>query len=150
MKIFASSDHAGFALRRALVDHLRKSGHDVVDLGPKTDARTDYPDHAWPVTRAVLAEPGSLGLLVCGSGVGMSIAANRVHGIRAVNAWAPDVARVAREHNDANVLCIGERVIAASDAPAIVDAFLGGRFSGGRHTDRIAKLDRDDGQGGVR
>lgn len=141
MKIYAASDHAGYALRRSLIDHLRQTGHEVVDLGPPTADRTDYPDHARKVTAAVQGDGASCGLLVCGSGFGMSIAANRERGIRAINAWTPEVARLARAHNDANVLCLGERLLAPADAAAILDAFLATPFDGGRHAARIAKIE---------
>lgn len=148
MRIFAGSDHAGFTLKAALVDHLRRRGHDVVDLGPQSDASADYPDYAAAVAEAVRdgRKPGPdaatspLGLLVCGSGVGVSIVANKVHGVRAVDAWTPDVARVSRSHNDSNVLCLGSRFVSEDDARSITDAWLETSFEGGRHARRVAKI----------
>jgi ribose 5-phosphate isomerase B len=140
MRIYTGSDHAGFDLRSKLVTHLKAQGHDVVDFGPADAASVDYPDYAARVARAVRGEPGSRGLLVCGSGVGMSIAANKVGGVRAALAWNAEVARLSRAHNDANIVCVGSRLVTESDARAIVDAFFGGPFDGGRHANRIAKI----------
>ncbi len=137
--IFIASDHAGFHLRRALVDHLRQNGHTVVDLGPETPARCDYPDFAARVAARVV-EGQALGVLVCGTGVGMAMAANKVHGIRAAVVSDTFSARATRQHNDANVLCLGERVVGEGLACDLVDAFLGASFEGGRHADRIAKI----------
>lgn len=142
MKIFASSDHAGFELRKALVATLRSRGLDVEDLGPEDRAPRDYPNEALTVSRLVGGTPGSRGLLVCGSGIGMCIAANRVNGIRAVDAWSVEAARLSRSHNDANVLCLGARLISAGDAQAIVDVWLSTAFDGGRHTARLAQIDQ--------
>lgn len=140
MKIFAGSDHAGFNLKSQLIAHLRAQGHDVADLGTDSEQSTDYPDHAARVARAVRDQPDGMGLLVCASGVGVSIAANKVRGIRAVDAWDTEVARLARSHNDANVLCLGQRFVDGATATGIVDTFLTTTFEGGRHARRIAKL----------
>ena len=139
-KIYAGSDHAGFTLRRRLVDHLRARGHLVEDLGPETDASCDYPTFGAAVARAVRDEAGAFGLLVCGTGLGICIAANKIHGVRAVDAWNVEAAKQSRAHNDANVLCLGERLIAETEAIAVVDAWLATSFEGGRHARRVAQL----------
>jgi len=139
MHIIAASDHAGFALRQVLVDHLRQAGHDVDDLGPERPERCDYPDYAGRVARRVARGDG-LGLLVCGTGVGMSMAANKVGGVRAAVVSDVFSASATRAHNNANVLCVGERVVGAGLAMAIVDAFVGTDFEGGRHAARVAKI----------
>ena len=139
-KIYAGSDHAGFSLRRRLVDHLRGRGHLVEDLGPATDASCDYPTSAAAVARAVRDDGGAFGLLVCGTGLGVCIAANKVRGVRAVDAWNVEGAKLSRAHNDANVLCLGERLMSESDALAVVDAWLATPFEGGRHGRRVAQI----------
>lgn len=153
MKIYAGSDHAGFELRRRLVTHLRERGHEVEDLGPPTADRSDYPDYAAKVGRAVRDNPGTLGVLACGSGVGVCMAANKVRGVRAANAWSVEAARLSRQHNDANVICVGERLIEGSSAIEIVDAWLAASFEGGRHADRVRKIgqiESDECKGGGR
>lgn len=148
--IYVSSDHAGFELRRKLTETLAgapwtEQGFVVADLGPASPVPVDYPDEAQKVARRVSAEPDARGLLVCGSGVGMCIAANRTAGIRAVDAWSVEVARLSRAHNDANVLCLGARLMTEGDARAILAAWLATPFDGGRHAGRVAKLDRMNG-----
>ncbi len=140
MKIFVASDHAGFHLRQRVLQHLRSQNHEIVDMGPPTADRSDYPDYAAPVGRQVRDNPGTLGVLVCGSGLGMCIAANKVRGVRAADGFSIEAARLARGHNDANVICLGERLIAPDNAVAIVDAFVNARFEGGRHLERIRKI----------
>jgi ribose 5-phosphate isomerase B len=139
-KIYAASDHAGFALRRSLVDHLRVRGHLVEDLGPQTDASCDYPTFAAAVARAVRDDPGTFGLLVCGTGLGVAIAANKVRGVRAVDVWNEEGAKQSRAHNDANVLCLGERLMRQAEAIAVVDTWLATTFEGGRHARRVAQI----------
>ncbi len=140
-KWVAGSDHAGYRLKAELVKALQALGDEVVDVGAH-DATTsvDYPDFARAACDKLLAEPGTLGLLVCGSGTGISIAANKIAGIRAIRATDPWSARLAREHNDCNVVCLGERVTGAGVAEDIVRAFRGGEFAGGRHAQRVEKL----------
>lgn len=140
MRIALGSDHGGFALGQALARWLREAKHDVVDLGPSEATSVDYPDYAEPVARRVASGQADLGVLVCGSGIGMSIAANKVPGIRAAVVQDVEHARLAREHNDANVLCLGGRFTAEPEACAIVEAWLGATFQGGRHEGRIAKI----------
>ncbi|HEY6476795.1 MAG TPA: ribose 5-phosphate isomerase B [Polyangia bacterium] len=139
-KIYAGSDHAGFALRQRLVEHLRAGGHTVEDLGTATEASCDYPDYAAAVGRAVNDEAGAVGLLVCGTGMGVCIAANKIHGVRAALAWNVEVATISRAHNDANVLCLGARTLRDVEALEIADAWLAAPFDGGRHARRVDKI----------
>jgi ribose 5-phosphate isomerase B len=145
LKIYVSSDHAGFNLRKSLVNALKTRGFDVDDLGPQTADPLDYPDEADKVGRLVRDTPGSRGLLLCGTGVGMCMAANKVRGVRAVDAWNVESARLSRAHNDANVLCLGGRLLSEAEASAILDVWLSTPFEGGRHSGRVAKMDRLDG-----
>jgi RpiB/LacA/LacB family sugar-phosphate isomerase len=139
--IFVSSDHAGFVLREKLVRHLAaRQDLRLEDRGPSRPDPVDYPDEAAKVARLVRDTPGARGILVCGSGIGMSIAANKVPGVRAVDAWSLDSARLSRQHNDTNVLCLGERLLSEEDAYAIVDTWLATPFDGGRHGTRVAKI----------
>jgi ribose 5-phosphate isomerase B len=141
MRWYAGSDHAGFNLKKAMIAVLSELGDEVIDVGA-SDATTsvDYPDFAKRACDKLLADPGALGLLCCGSGTGISIAANKIHGIRAARATDPWSARMAREHNDANVVCMGERVTGVGVAEDIVKAFRAGAFAGGRHQGRVDKL----------
>ncbi len=140
MRLCIASDHGGFDLKGVLCAHLREQGHDVIDFGPKVDGRVDYPDYAEPVARAVASGECERGVLVCGSGIGMSIAANKVDGIRAAVVQDLEHATLAREHNDANVLCLGGRFTADPLACSIVDTWLGTACTGERHHGRIAKI----------
>jgi ribose 5-phosphate isomerase B len=133
-------DHAGLPLKVALVRWLREAGHTLVDVGVQEAGRVDYPDYAHAVCRAVEAGEARFGVLVCGSGVGMSIAANRHAGIRCVLAGEPVTARLSRAHNDANVLALGARLLGEDMGVEILRAFLGGAYEGGRHDLRLAKL----------
>ena len=131
------SDHAGFALKEHVKAQLEAAGHDVVDVGTDTDESTDYPRFARPAAQLVAEGDAERGVLVCGSGVGVSIVANKVPGVRAVNAHDPDEATLARAHNDVNVVTLSGRRIDAEQADAIVRAFLDGEFEGGRHARRV-------------
>jgi ribose 5-phosphate isomerase B len=145
MNVIVGGDHAGLSLKRSLVEALRARGTAVEDLGTHEETSTDYPDYAHAVARRVAESGGAtLGLLVCGSGVGMSIAANRHAGVRAVVCSEPYSAAMARRHNDANVLCVGSRVVGAGLAEQILDAFLSAEFEGGRHARRVAKIDQPE------
>lgn len=141
MHILIGSDHAGFDLKHQLKDHLRALGHEVTDKGTHVKDSVDYPDHAHAVASAVQNEAGALGILICGSGNGVNISANRHKGIRAALAWEPVVARLAREHNNANVLSLPAKFITTATAFAIVDSFLAGQFEGGRHQRRVEKIE---------
>jgi ribose 5-phosphate isomerase B len=142
MHIAVASDHAGFLLKRVIVGHLRErlGEGQVLDLGPGDTQRVDYPDYAARVARAVVAGQAELGVLVCGSGIGVSIAANKVAGARAALCHDDYTARMARAHNDARILCLGSRVVGESVALSAVDAFLSATFEGGRHADRVAQI----------
>jgi transaldolase/glucose-6-phosphate isomerase len=140
VKVYLGSDHAGVKLRKSLVVRLRGQGHEPVDLGPESEAPVDYPDWAARVGRAVRAEAGTLGVLVCGSGIGVSMAANKLRGVRAVAPWNTEVARLSRSHNDANVVCLGARVLPEGEAEAILDVWLATPFEGGRHAVRVGKM----------
>ncbi|CAN5904632.1 ribose 5-phosphate isomerase B [soil metagenome] len=140
MKWYAGSDHAGLPMKQLLVEHLRKLGDEVVDLGTHTDASVDYPEYGAAVGAKVTAEPGTLGLAVCGSGIGISIAANRIHGVRCALVHDTFTAEMARKHNDANVVAVGGRVLGQGVAEAAVEAFRATKFEGGRHQRRVDQL----------
>jgi len=140
VKLAVASDHAGLLLRAEAVKAARELGHEVEDLGPAGAESVDYPDFARRVGQRVASGEAQAGVLVCGTGIGMSIAANKVPGIRAALCTSEFEARMARAHNDANVLCLGERVVGAGLAGSIVRAFLSQPFEGGRHERRVAKL----------
>ncbi|MFW6067908.1 MAG: ribose 5-phosphate isomerase B [Myxococcota bacterium] len=142
-RIAIGSDHAGFKLKEELEAALIARGYDVEDLGTHDAESTDYPDYAHPVARAVAQDDVQLGILVCGTGIGMAMAANRHPGVRAAVVSEPFSARMARAHNDANVLCIGARVVGAGLALDILEAFLQTPFEGGRHQRRVDKLDEE-------
>ena len=135
-----ASDHAGLELKRVLVEELQRRGITLQDFGTDTGTSCDYPDFAHHVGRAIEDKEIEQAILVCGTGVGMSMAANRHPSVRAVVCSEPLSARMARQHNDANVLCLGARIIGAGTANDIVDAFLNGVFEGGRHSARVAKI----------
>lgn len=140
MRIAIASDHAGFEEKQLLVGYLQQLGHEVADHGPATDDRVDYPDFAALVARDVAGGTADCGVLVCGTGIGMAIAANKVHGIRAANVTSPEFAALAREHNDANIVAVSGRFVDDATNRAIVKAFLETDFAGGRHTGRVAKI----------
>ncbi len=140
MKIALGADHAGVEAKRRLADLLRREGHEVADLGTQGEASVDYPDFAQAVARAVAGGSAPRGILVCGTGIGMSIAANKVPGVRAAKCNDPLEARLARAHNDANVLCLGARVTDLSVMEEMVREFLATPFEGGRHARRVAKM----------
>ena len=140
MKIYAGSDHAGWQLKAALAGELKQQGYEVIDVGTSSEEVTDYPDWAAPVARAVRDDAGARGLIICGSGVGVSIAANKVPGVRAVDAWNVEVAKVSRSHNDSNVLCLGARFVSPVEARNILSTWLATDFEGGRHEARLAKI----------
>ena len=141
MRVAIGADHAGFELKELLKSRLVAGGHEVDDLGTFGTASTDYPDWAAKVAAAVATRSAERGLLVCGSGVGMAIAANRQRGVRAVPANDLFTVELARRHNDANVLALGARIVAAPLAEEILNRFLATPFDGGRHRPRVDKLD---------
>ncbi len=140
MIIAIGSDHGGFELKQFLVTLLSSAGHDVHDLGCQSDASVDYPDFADKVCDQILSGQADRGILVCGTGIGMSLAANRHSAIRAALCHDEYTARMSREHNDANILCLGDRVLGKGVAEALVDVWLKTEFAGGRHKQRIAKF----------
>ncbi len=141
MKIYAGSDHAGLALKKILITHLEKSGFEVEDLGTYTSDSCDYPDYAHKVAEKVLADKDSKGLLVCGSGIGISIAANRHPGIRAALVHCSLEAELSRKHNNANIIVMGGRIIGEEIAKDALNKFLETEFEGGRHENRIKKIE---------
>jgi ribose 5-phosphate isomerase B len=144
MRIAIASDHAGFELKEHVKAQLQGAGHDVVDVGPETDESTDYPRYARPAARLVAEGDAERGVLVCGSGVGVSIVANKVPGVRAVNAHDPEEAQLSRRHNDVNVVTLSGRRLDGDAADAIVRAFLETDFEGGRHSRRVALIEEED------
>ncbi|SKC61478.1 ribose 5-phosphate isomerase B [Maledivibacter halophilus] len=140
MKIAIASDHVGLELKKYIIDHLKEKGIRVKDFGPFTNERVDYPDYGLIVGKEVVKKKFDYGILICGTGIGISIAANKVPGIRAALCSDTFSAHATREHNDANILALGARVVARGLALDIVDVFLNGKFEGGRHTKRIKKI----------
>ena len=146
MAIAIGSDHAGFEQKEALVDYLLELGYDVNNCGPESDNRVDYPDYAETVAKQVSDGNATLGVLVCGTGIGMAIAANKIAGIRAANVITPEFAHLAREHNDANILTLSGRFVSLEENKAILDEFLNTPFGGGRHQDRLNKISKLEGK----
>ena len=140
MRLVVGSDHAGIELKAAVAEHLVAAGHEVTDLGTHSGASVDYPDYGAAVGRAVVDGQAELGVAVCGSGIGIAIAANKVPGVRAATVHDATSARLSREHNDANVLCLGQRLIGVQVALDAVDAWLAATFGGGRHQGRVDKI----------
>jgi ribose 5-phosphate isomerase B len=140
-RIPIGADHAGFALKQILIEELHRRGLEADDLGTDSDASTDYADYAHPVAHEVETGAAKRGILMCGTGLGMSYAANRHHGVRAAVAWTPEIAKLAREHNDANVLVLPARFLDPDTARAILGAWLDTPFEGGRHQRRIDKIE---------
>lgn len=140
MRLALGADHAGFELKEHLRHHLERQGHDVEDLGTRSSEPTDYPDYAAEVARAVSSGRAERGLLVCGTGTGMAIAANKVPGVRAAPCADAEAARLARAHNDANVLALAGRRLAPAAGEEILDTFLATPFDGGRHARRLEKI----------
>ncbi len=142
MRIAVGSDHAGFQLKQDIVDHLHAAGHDIVDLGADDTTSVDYPDFGAAVGQAVASGDVETGIALCGSGIGICIAANKIVGVRAATVHDVTSARLARQHNDANVLCIGARFVGPQVALDAVDAFMAADFEGGRHTRRVEKISK--------
>ena len=140
MKVSIASDHAGFDQKQMLVAHLQAAGHQVIDRGPDSDDRVDYPDYAELVAGDVVSGEAQRGVLVCGTGIGMAIAANKVDGIRAANIVSAEFAALTREHNDANVITVSGRFVSEEENRKIVDTFLSTEFAGGRHAGRVEKI----------
>jgi ribose 5-phosphate isomerase B len=140
MKIYIGSDHAGFTLKEQVKDHLAHLNAELTDVGTFSEESMDYPDVAHPVANAVLDGKADYGILLCGSANGVAISANKHAGIRAALCWLPEIAVLARAHNNANVLCLPARFLNNETAQSIVDEFLKTAFEGGRHEKRVAKI----------
>ena len=143
-RIPIASDHAGFELKERLRVSLAEMGFDVADIGTHSTASTDYSDYAHPLAQEVSNGEAERGVLLCGTGLGMSYTANRYPGVRAAVAWTPEIAALARKHNDANVLVLPARFVSDEDAVAILKAWLDTDFEGGRHTRRVEKIERGE------
>jgi ribose 5-phosphate isomerase B len=141
MKIAIGSDHAGFELKEKLKVYLQNKGFDVKDFGTYSTDRADYPDFAHPVAQAVEDKKSDMGVLICGSGNGVNMTANRHHGIRSALCWNSEIAALARQHNDANIIALPARFISEQEAEKCVDVFFSTSFEGGRHTDRVKKIE---------
>ena len=140
MKIAIGCDHAGTSLREELIHYLQEQGHEIIDFGTKTTDSVDYPDYAHPVANAVESNQADKGILICGSANGVCITANKHAGIRAALCWKPEIAELARQHNDANIIGLPARFMSTDEAKASVDLFLTTAFEGGRHQNRVNKI----------
>ena len=140
MKIGLGSDHAGFELKEKLAEYIETLGHTITDFGPNSDDRCDYPDFAHPVASAIENKTVDLGVIMCGSGNGINMAANKHQGIRSALCWLPEIASLARQHNDANICALPARYLTFEEAKDIVESFLSAEFEGGRHQQRIDKI----------
>jgi ribose 5-phosphate isomerase B len=140
MNIAIGSDHAGFALKTTLITILEAQGHQVKDFGCYSEDSIDYPDYAHPVAEEIEQQKSELGILICGSGNGISMTANKHQGIRCALCWNPEIASLARQHNDANILSLPARFISPELAQEILTAFLSAEFEGGRHANRVSKI----------
>lgn len=138
--IAVGCDHAGYALKSELVGYLEELGYETLDLGTNSHARVDYPDYGAAVGQAITEGKADLGVLVCGSGIGIGIAANKISGVRAATVHDVTSAHLAREHNNANIICFGERLIGPEIARESLVAFLNAEFQGGRHAERVQKI----------
>ncbi len=141
MNLAIGSDHAGFKLKNELLVHLLEKGLELQDFGPDSADSVDYPDYAHKVAESVASGENDLGILICGSGNGVCITANKHKGIRAALAWEEEIAALARQHNNANVLCVPARFVSKAKAFKIVDAWLEATFEGGRHQNRVSKIE---------
>jgi ribose 5-phosphate isomerase B len=143
-KILIASDHAGFELKEKLEAQLTALGYEVEDLGPSDEQSVDYADYAHVLAKRISTDESQRGILLCGTGLGMSYTANRYPHVRAAVAWAPEIAELAREHNDSNVLVLPARFLGEAEGKAILKAWLDTPFAGGRHARRVAKIERDE------
>ncbi len=140
MKLVIGGDHAGYALKQELISYLQDRGHEVDDKGPFSTESVDYPDFSHLVAKEIEAGKAELGILICGSANGVAMAANKHQQIRAAITWTPEIAKLARTHNDANILCLPARFITEESAKEMVDVFLETKFEGGRHQNRVNKI----------
>ena len=139
-KICIASDHAGYGLKEKIKDYLVNKSISVIDIGPFSDISVDYPDYAKKVSKRILSQKSDVGILVCGSGTGMSITANKFKGIRAAQCYNKSSTILSREHNNSNIICLGSRMLKYKDAIKYVTYFLSTKFKGGRHQKRINKI----------
>lgn len=146
MRVAFASDHAGVDLKTLLITHAREQGYEVTDLGPNDVQAVDYPDYAHRLAHSIVSGEAERGVLICGTGIGMCITANRHHGVRAALCHDAFTAEVARRHNDANVLCLGGRTTGVAVALQIMEIFLRTPFDGGRHARRVEKIEIEEGQ----
>lgn len=144
MKVSIGSDHAGFEQKQLLAEYLRSKGYEVIDRGPDSDDRVDYPDYAALVGKDVSEGACDRGVLVCGTGIGMAIAACKISGVRAASIVSPEFAKLCREHNDANVITLSGRFVPLEENEKILDVFFATEFGGGRHAGRVAKINALD------
>lgn len=149
MNIAIGSDHAGYEQKQELIAYLTQQGYDVIDCGPDSDDRVDYPDYAVAVSTQVAEGKATYGVLVCGTGIGMALAADKIPGIRAANIVRPDFAVLCREHNNANVITLSGRFVTLEENERIIDAFLSTEFAGGRHANRVEKINALDKRGRI-
>ena len=140
MKIAIGCDHVGYELKKRVIDHLTEKGHEVVDFGTDSTERTDYPIYGEKAANAVASSECDRGIVICGTGIGISISANKVKGIRCVVCSEPYSALLSRQHNDTNMLAFGSRVVGGDLALMIVDAWLSGEYEGGRHARRVQMI----------
>ncbi len=141
MKFYIATDHAGILIKEDVKKILKDMGHEVTDLGTNSTERVDYPDFAHKLSKSVLEDKGSFGILICGTGIGMSLAANKHKGIRAALCHDAYTAQMARAHNDANVLCFGQRVVGLGVIESMIKAWCETEFEGGRHENRVKKIE---------
>ncbi|HEY1023501.1 MAG TPA: ribose 5-phosphate isomerase B [Flavisolibacter sp.] len=138
--VVIGADHAGFALKNIIIDLLKSKGLEVIDKGTYSEESVDYPDFAHPTAEAVEKGEAAWGVLICGSANGVAITANKHQNIRAAICWLPEIAQLARQHNNANVICLPARFVSVAEANAMVDTFLSTAFEGGRHATRVGKI----------
>lgn len=141
MRFYIATDHAGYNVKDFVKEYLESKSHEVIDLGPYSNDRVDYPDFAKKCAQKVVEDNGSFGILICGTGIGISVSANKVCGIRAALCHDSYTAAMSRAHNDANILCFGERVVGKGVIESMLDSFCDTPFEGGRHADRVKKID---------
>jgi ribose 5-phosphate isomerase B len=141
MNMIIGSDHAGFELKGIVKSFLEELGHTIQDVGAHSTDRVNYPDIAFEVGKLVVSKSDQFGILICGSGIGMSMAANKVQGVRAAMCSGPYSAKLSRQHNNSNILCLGARLIGVDMAKEIVNSWCNSQFEGGRHGDRVALMD---------
>lgn len=140
MKIAISADHAGFELKKVLVKHIEDMGHEVTDYGTDSTESIDYPDYAYAAAKTIDDGTNDLGVIICGSGVGVSITANKVKSVRAANCFNNEMAALARQHNNANIICLGARFLTEEQSKEMVKTFITTEFEGGRHQRRVDKI----------